>query len=57
MEYKDRTFDILSEGEVGDDERPKEARASTKEARASTKEAMAPSEWNISNLQNLEQQV
>ena len=50
MEYKYRTFDILSEGEVGDDERPKEARASTKEP-------MAPSEWNISNLQNLEQQV
>ena len=32
-------------------------RAADKEARASTKEAMAPSEWNISNLQNLEQQV
>ena len=37
MEYKYCTFDIFCEGEVGDDER-------LKEASASTKEPMAPGE-------------
>ena len=38
MEYKYCTFDIFSEGDVEDDERPKEASASA------TKEPMAPGE-------------
>ena len=34
MEYKYCTFDIFSEREVGDDERPRKASASTKEPMA-----------------------